>query len=317
MRKFSTEFSYVIGMYYRLYRFQPGPQQSENDTYNTKVINADLHCHTRASDGSLNADTIVEIAHARGINLLAITDHDTVANVSVARAEAKRRGVGFVSGVEISAQWHDVGIHVVGLNLDETNAALLQSLSLTRKLRNVRAIDMGRDLEISGIRAPYEGAMALATNPDLISRTHFARYLVSSGACSSMGDVFNRFMKPGKPGYVEIEWTSLQTCVDLIHNAGGDAVLAHAARYDCGAHGGTEALVKAFKAAGGDALEVVCSGHSPSDWATFAALCRKFDLRASIGSDFHSHAESKVKIGDLPRLSPSLVPVWQGWPQFS
>jgi 3',5'-nucleoside bisphosphate phosphatase len=298
---------------YRLYRLRHRRLWIENAAYNECVINADLHCHTRASDGSLNANTIVEIAHARGINLLAITDHDTVENVAVARDEASARGVSFVSGVEISAQWHDVAVHVVGLNVNETNPQLLQTLAATRALRNTRAIEMGRDLELSGIPSPYAGAKAFATNPELISRTHFARYLVSIGVCSSMADVFNRFMKPGKPGHVAIEWSALARCVDLIHGAGGDAVLAHAARYDCSAYGGTEALVKDFKAAGGDALEVVCSGHSPADWATFAALCRKYDLRASIGSDFHSHAESKVRIGDLPRLSPSLVPVWQHW----
>jgi 3',5'-nucleoside bisphosphate phosphatase len=277
------------------------------------VINADLHCHTRASDGSLHPVNLVEIAHARGIDLFAVTDHDTVANVAPTRAEAARVGIEFVAGVEISAQWHDIPIHIVGLNIDDANVALLSALALTRNLRNARAEEMARDLEISGIPNPYDGAKSFATNPDLISRTHFARYLVSAGVCASMGEVFSRFMKPGKPGYVAVDWTPLQDCIALIHATGGDAVLAHAARYDCDRHGGVEVLVKDFKAAGGDALEVVCSGHSPSDWATFAALCRKHDLRASVGSDFHSHAESKVKIGDLPRLSPSLVPVWQNW----
>lgn len=277
------------------------------------MIAADLHSHTRASDGACNALELVTVAVARGVSLFAITDHDTVSSVQAGRDAAASAGLAFVGGVELSAQHSGVSIHVVGLNIDETHASLATAMAQTRDLRSTRAIEMARDLELSGIPNPYEGAKRFAANSDLISRTHFSRYLVEQGICGSNGEVFARFMKPGKPGYVSVEWMPLEKSIALIHAAGGDAVLAHPARYDCDRMGGVEAMVKEFKAAGGNAIEVVCSGHSPSDWAKFAALARKYDLRASIGSDFHSHAESRVKIGDLPRLSGSLVPVWRDW----
>jgi 3',5'-nucleoside bisphosphate phosphatase len=277
------------------------------------VINADLHCHTRASDGSLEPASLLEIARARGIRLFAVTDHDTTENVASARRHAFARGVQFVSGVEMSAQWQDTAIHIVGLNIDVECTALQTTLANTRQLRRDRAQAMGEDLELSGIITPLKGALEFATNPNLISRTHFARYLVASGQAGSMGEVFSRYMKPGKPGYVAAAWQPMEDCIARIHDAGGVAVLAHAARYECAAGGGLEALIGDFKTAGGDALEVVCAGHSPADWANFAALCRKYDLLASTGSDFHSNGESRVRIGDLPRLSPSLAPVWRDW----
>jgi 3',5'-nucleoside bisphosphate phosphatase len=277
------------------------------------VLVADLHSHTLASDGACSAEELIAIAVARGVSLFSITDHDTVSSVSAGRAAAAAAGVSFVGGVELSAQHHGVAVHVVGLNIDETNSALLAQMHKTRALRATRATEMARDLELSGIPNAYEGAKRFAGNADLISRTHFSRYLVASGICSNNGEVFARFMKPGKPGYVAVEWMSLETSIATIHAAGGDAVLAHPARYDVDRIGGIEMVVKDFKAAGGDAIEVVCAGHSPAEWVKYAALARKYDLRSSIGSDFHSHAESRVKIGDLPRLSSSLTPVWITW----
>jgi 3',5'-nucleoside bisphosphate phosphatase len=268
-----------------------------------RLITADLHSHTRASDGSLTAPQLLEIAEARGVNLFAITDHDS----------ARERRVNYVAGVEISAQWRDVPIHIVGLNINEADTSLVAALSSTRAMRTDRAKAMGVSLATSGIADAFEGARKHATHPELISRTHFARHLVDSGVCASNSEVFSRYMKPGKPGYVPVDWMKVEAAIALIHGAGGSAVLAHAARYDTEAHGGVNSLISDFKNLGGDAIEVICSGHSPSDWANFAALARRFELKASIGSDFHSHAESKVRIGDLPRLSPSLTPVWQDW----
>jgi 3',5'-nucleoside bisphosphate phosphatase len=282
-------------------------------TYNPDVIAADLHSHTRASDGACSAEELVAIAVARGVTLFAITDHDTVSSVAAARAAATDADLTFVGGVELSAQYHGVSIHVVGLNIDEAHPALAAEMTHTRELRASRAMAMARDLELSGIPNPYEGAKRFAANSDLISRTHFSRYLVASGICSNNGEVFARFMKPGKPGYVPVEWVALETSIATIHAAGGAAVLAHPARYDVDRIGGVETLIKDFKTAGGDAIEVVCAGHSPAEWAKYAALARKYDLTASIGSDFHSHNESRVKIGDLPRLSSSLTPVWHDW----
>ncbi len=276
---------------------------------------ADLHSHSRLSDGTLAVTDLVALAAGRGVALMALTDHDEVSGVAPARAAAATHGMAFVSGVEISSEWCGLSIHVVGLRIDETEPNLAWTLQEIRRRRTVRARQMGESFEAYGIDGVLTGAMSFAPNPDLLSRTHFARHLVDTGVCSSMGEVFARFMKPGKPGYVAHEWISVADAVAAIHGAGGRAVLAHPGRYDTTWTGGPGGLLKAFSEVGGDAVEVVCGAHHPHEWAEYAALSRKFSLLASIGSDFHSPHESRVKFGDLPRLSPSLKPVWYDWPE--
>jgi 3',5'-nucleoside bisphosphate phosphatase len=277
------------------------------------LICADLHVHTVASDGAWSATEVVTVAAKRGVELLAITDHDSVQGNAEAERVAKQLGVQFVSGIELSAQWNGAPIHIVGLNVDYQNSQLAHILSGVRAMRESRGVEIGRALEAVGIANAYEGALKFASAPDGISRTHFARHIVASGHCSTMGEVFGRYMKPGKPGYVATEWISLQTAVNAIHAAGGDAVIAHPARYDLQWHGGQTQLFRAFKDAGGDAIEVLCPAHSPADWSVYAAHCRNFGFRASLGSDFHSPKESRIAIGDLPRLPGSLTPVWSTW----
>lgn len=276
---------------------------------------ADLHCHSRYSDGTLAVDDLVELAQGRGVQLFALTDHDELRGIAGARAAAQRLGVQFVSGVEISSEWHGISVHIVGLRFDDGNNALQQALAAIRSERAARAQRMDTAFAAIGISGTLAGAAAYAPNPELISRTHFARHLVDRGVCGSMGEVFGRFMKPGKPGYVAHHWLPMERAIALIKAAGGRAVLAHPGRYALDGHGGASALLKAFTDAGGDAVEVVCAAHQPSEWAEFAGLARKFGLLASVGSDFHSPIESRVRFGDLPRLSPSLKPVWQDWPE--
>lgn len=276
---------------------------------------ADLHCHSRFSDGTLAVDALVALAASRGVKLLALTDHDEVSGVGEARRAATTLGLQLVSGVEISAQWGGASVHVVGLRLDEDNPELTAELAQIRAQRDVRAQRMGESFAAIGIPGVLEGARAYAPNPNLLSRTHFARHLVDSGVCASVGEVFARFMKPGKPGYVRHEWLPMKDAISLIHGAGGRAVLAHPGRYETEGLGGKQALLRDFSAAGGDAVEVVCAAHHPPEWAEYAALARKFNLLASIGSDFHSPMESRVKFGDLPRLSPNLKAVWHDWPE--
>lgn len=276
---------------------------------------ADLHCHSRYSDGTLSVDALVTLAATRGVKLLALTDHDEVSGLAEARAAAQNCNVQLVSGVEISTQWQGISVHVVGLRLDETAPELLAALAHIRAQRTTRAERMGDSFEAIGISGVLDGAKAYAPNPELLSRTHFARHLVDSGVCASMGEVFTRFMKPGKPGYVRHEWLPMDVAISLIQRAGGRAVLAHPGRYETADLGGANALLRAFSDAGGDAVEVVCAAHYPPEWAEYAALARKFDLLASIGSDFHSPTESRVRFGDLPRLSPNLKAVWHDWPE--
>lgn len=275
----------------------------------------DLHCHSRWSDGTLEAADVVKLAAQRGVGLLSLTDHDEIGGLAEARATAQHIGVEFVAGVEISAEWNGVSVHVVGLRIDEHSQGLVDTLAETRGQRMERARRMAQALEEAGVAGAYEGALAYAPNPDLISRTHFARYMVDSGVCSTVGEVFSRFMKPGKPGYVHHQWLPLTRAIQVVRDAGGRAVLAHPGRYDFGVHGGPELLIRDFAKLGGEGVEVVCGAHNPQEWAQFGALTRRYGLLASIGSDFHSPMESRVKFGDLPRLSPSLTPVWHDWPE--
>ncbi len=276
---------------------------------------ADLHSHSRYSDGTLSVVDLVSLAKSRGVNLLALTDHDELQGMPEAKLAASEQGMQWVSGVEVSTEWQGASIHILGLRIDSEHAGLRAALSLIREMRKVRAQRMSDSLADAGIPNVLAGAMAYAPNPELISRTHFARFLVDTRVCGSFGEVFSRFMKPGKPGYVKQEWLPMAQAISLIHDAGGRAVVAHPARYELDLFGGVNALLQAFTDAGGDGVEVVCAAHHPSEWAQFGALARRFGLLASIGSDFHSHAESRVKFGDLPRLSPNLKPVWHDWPE--
>lgn len=275
----------------------------------------DLHSHSRFSDGTLSVPDLMGLAAGRGVDLMALTDHDEVSGIPQARDEAARHGMQFVAGVEISSQWCGLSVHIVGLRIDEHDPALRETLTSVREKRIVRAQAMGAEFAKVGIAGVFEGAIAYAPNPELVSRTHFARHLVDSGVCGSMGEVFGRFMKPGKPGYVTDDWLPMADTIKAIHDAGGRAVLAHPGRYDTTWTGGPNGLLKAFSEAGGDGVEVVCAAHHPHEWAEYGALARKFSLLASIGSDFHSPHESRVKFGDLPLLSPSLKPVWYDWPE--
>ena len=275
----------------------------------------DLHSHSRYSDGTLSVNDLFALAKSRGVALLALTDHDELQGLDEAKLAAQQQNLQWVSGVEISAQWAGASVHILGLRIDADDLALRTALNATRELRKVRARQMSDSLAEAGIANVFAGALVYAPNPELISRTHFARYLVDSGVCGSFGEVFGRFMKPGKPGYVKQHWLPMIDAISLIHGAGGRAVLAHPGRYELDPFGGVNTLLQAFTDAGGDGVEVVCAAHYPSEWAQFGALARRFGLLASIGSDFHSHAESRVKFGDLPLLSPTLKPVWHDWPE--
>ena len=276
---------------------------------------ADLLSHSRYSDGTLSVPDLVSLAKSRGVDLFALTDHDEMRGLEEAKRCAHELGMGWVSGVEVSAQTNGVAVHIVGLRVDELNGGLQDALHNTREKRKHRAQRMSDSLTEAGIPDALAGALAYAPNPDLISRTHFARHLVDSGVCGSFGEVFSRFLRPGKPGYTKQEWLPMTDAIALIHGAGGRAVLAHPGRYELGPYSDINDLLKTFKDADGDGVEVVCAAHHPSEWAQFGALATKFGLLASTGSDFHSHTESRVKFGDLPRLSPSLKPIWHGWPE--
>jgi hypothetical protein len=270
----------------------------------------DLHSHSTASDGVLSPKAWAELAHANGAELVALTDHDTVAGVAAARAAAAAHGVAFVSGVEISVSFADETIHLVGLAIDETHPKLLAGLESVRTGRLRRAQAIARELEACGFAGAWEGVVALAGSPQLISRAHFARFLVATGRFRSVGEVFAHYLTRGKPGYVAHEWATLTDAVAWIRAAGGVAVLAHPGRYRL-SEAQLAALLEDFVAAGGEAIEVVTSAHDAAQTERWARICRRYRLLASQGSDFHSPDESSWTLGQVRTCLPAdLEPVW-------
>ncbi|NBQ86850.1 MAG: PHP domain-containing protein [Betaproteobacteria bacterium] len=273
-------------------------------------LNADLHSHSVVSDGTLTPEALAQRAAANGVELWSLTDHDEIAGQARAAAAAAAHGMRYLSGTEISVTFAGHTVHIVGLGFDPDNAALRDGLQATRGGRGARAQEISDELARVGIRDAYEGALRYVGNPELISRTHFARFLVESGVCRDTHEVFRRYLAEGKPGYVPHRWASLGDALRWIHDAGGVAVIAHPARYSLSANE-EWALFSEFRGHGGQAVEVVTGSHSAAEALRYAETAREFGLAASRGSDFHSPEESHTDLGALPYLPGHLTPVWE------
>ena len=276
----------------------------------TTILNADLHCHSVVSDGTLTPEALAERAKAQGVELWALTDHDEVGGQHRAAAAAHAIGLHYLTGVEISVTFVGQTVHIVGLGFDPDNVALKAGLTLTRGGRNQRAMEMSDGLARVGIKGAYEGATQYAGNPELVSRTHFARFLVETGVCRDTNEVFRKYLIEGKPGYVPHRWASLKDAVGWITDAGGAAIIAHPARYKFSANE-EFALFSEFKSHGGLGVEVVTGSHTTAEYVTYADMAIEFGLAASRGSDFHSPTESHTELGALPYLAGGLQPVWE------
>ncbi len=285
----------------------PG-QNSENAAVH--LLNADLHSHSRFSDGTLQPSALAERAARNGVALWALTDHDETGGLAEAAATASALGLAFVNGVEVSVTFAGETVHIVGLGFDATDAALQDGLSKTRSGRVARAREMADGLAKVGIQGAFDGALRYVGNPDLVSRTHFARWLVETGVCPDTHSVFRRYLTEGKPGYVPHRWAGLGDAVRWITNAGGLAVIAHPGRYKFSVNE-EFALFSEFKAHGGQGVEVLTSSHGVADTAKYIGMAQEFELLASRGSDFHSPEESRIDLGSLPDLPGSVTPVWQ------
>ncbi|WP_342129443.1 3',5'-nucleoside bisphosphate phosphatase [Hydrogenophaga sp. OTU3427] len=274
------------------------------------ILNADLHCHSVVSDGTLTPEELATRASANGVELWALTDHDEIGGQHRAAAAARAAGMKYLTGTEISVTFADLTVHIVGLGFDPDHPALAQGLKRTRGGREERAREMADGLAKVGIHGAFEGALHYVGNPDLISRTHFARHLVESGVCRDTNEVFRKYLTEGKPGFVPHRWAQLGDAVRWITEAGGVAVIAHPARYD---HNPTReyALFTEFKAHGGRGVEVVTGSHTAAEYVKYADMALEFDLAASRGSDFHSPEESHCDLGKLPYLEGRLTPVWE------
>jgi hypothetical protein len=282
---------------------------TRHDNRGMHLINADLHCHSDVSDGTLSPEALAERAHAQGVDLWSLTDHDEVGGQQRARDAALALGMGYLTGTEISVSFAGETVHIVGLGFDAEDAALQAGLAATRSGRRNRARRMAAGLAEVGIEGAFEGALRYVGNPDLISRTHFARFLVDTGVCPDTHSVFRRYLSTGNPGYVPHQWAALGPAVRWIRQAGGVAVIAHPARYRFTP---TEeyALITEFIAHGGQGMEVITGSHSAAEQVRYTDTAIEFDLLASRGSDFHSPEESRTELGSLPDLSGHLTPVW-------
>ena len=274
------------------------------------TLNADLHCHSTVSDGTLTPEALAERAKANGVELWALTDHDEVGGQARALAAAKAQGMHYLTGVEISVTFIGQTVHIVGLGIDPDNAALVQGLRDTRGGRKQRAMEMSDGLAKVGILGAFDCALPYVGNPELISRTHFARFLVETGVCKDTSEVFRKYLTEGKPGYVPHRWATLKDAVTWIKGAGGMAVIAHPARYKFTPNE-EFALFTEFKGFGGQGVEVVTGSHSAAEYVTYAHTAKEFGLAASRGSDFHSPEESHTELGTLPLLNSELTPVWE------
>jgi predicted metal-dependent phosphoesterase TrpH len=274
--------------------------------------NYDLHCHSTASDGLLAPAALVRRAAAGGVDVLALTDHDEISGLAEARAQAEALKLGFVDGVEVSISWGDITIHVIGLNIDPQNRQLQLGLQAIRQGRAERAKKMADDLARVGIPGSLEGAYAYVDNPNLIGRTHFARFLAEKRYVSDVRSAFHHYLVSGKPGYVPHQWATLEDGVGYIRAGGGVAVVAHPGRYKL-TRAEMRRFLGEFKDAGGAGVEVITSSHTPEQCLEYAILAREFGFLASRGSDFHGPGESRVELGDLPGLAADLKPVWYDW----
>lgn len=272
----------------------------------------DLHCHSTVSDGMLPPEDVVARAHANGVQVLALTDHDETAGLAVANHAAEQRGMQFVPGVEVSVTWAGRTVHIVGLAIDPADADLNSGLEQVREGRRERSRTIASRLEELGFPGAYEGAMEFVSNPELVSRTHFARFLVKQGHCRSMQEVFERYLGDHKPANVPVQWAKLEQAVNWIHGANGIAVIAHPGRYDY-TPAEFDILFTTFKDLGGQGIEVVTGSHHPDEYAVYARVAKRYGFLASVGSDFHGPGEGRLDLGDLPALPAGVTPVWHDW----
>ncbi len=274
----------------------------------------DLHSHSTASDGTLRPADLVRAADSAGVRVLALTDHDTTAGVAEAAEAAAGLDIDLLAGVEISVTWSAQTVHIVGLGVDPENEALQAGLRSLRDFRDWRAEEIGRRLEKCGIADAYQDALK-HSNGILVSRTHFARMLVERGLVEDERKVFKRFLVKGRPGYVAGDWASLEAALDWIHGAGGEAVVAHPARYKM-TRTKLRRLFAEFKELGGEAVEVVSGSHSRDDALSMAKHVNDFGLLASAGSDFHNPETPWIALGRLPMLPGGCRPIWERWPAY-
>lgn len=275
------------------------------------MLNIDLHCHSTVSDGLLTPARLVEHAFLRGVNVLALTDHDDVTGLAEARIAAREKNILLINGVEISVTWQNRTLHIIGLRIDPEYPPLVQGLASIRAGREERARNIAIQLERCGIHGSLEGAHTYAGGR-LIGRTHFARFLVEKGYAKDVRSVFKKYLIKGKPGYAPHQWAALNDAISWICGSGGQAIIAHPARYQLGKNV-LDALLHEFRSLGGAGLEIISPSHTSDQIKLFAHHAQQMNLLASCGSDYHGPGESYFDLGQLPPLPAGCIPIWHDW----
>jgi predicted metal-dependent phosphoesterase TrpH len=271
----------------------------------------DLHTHTTASDGELSPKALVIKAKSSGVDVLAITDHDSTKGIIEAENEARKQNIRLLPGIELSVSWMDKNFHIIGLGIDPDNEKLITSLKQTEELRENRAIKIGKKLEIIGVTKAYSEAKTLAGD-NTLTRSHFARVLINQGFAADSREVFKKYLVHNKPGFVKTSWVEMESGINLIKDSGGEAILAHPLRYNITASW-LRRFLTAFKESGGIGIEVVTGSSNADEINTAAAYARRFELSGSAGSDFHGYDNTWVKLGKLATMPESVTPVWEKW----
>ncbi len=271
----------------------------------------DLHSHSTASDGSLAPEALIQRAVEQNVDVLALTDHDGTEGIQAARNAAQDLPIDLIAGVEISVTWKNRTVHILGLNIDEHNKTLQQGLTDMRNFRVERATLIAERLQKAGIDGALAGAQEFASEV-MLGRVHFAQFLVKNGYAKNVNDVFKKYLVRNKPGYVPGKWATLEDTVNWINAAGGQAVIAHPARYKLTATK-LRYLSSEFKELGGVGLEVVSGRQHPEEVKTLARLAEKMEMYASCGSDFHSPENQWVELGKLAVLPENTQAIWQTW----
>lgn len=271
----------------------------------------DLHCHSTASDGALSPTDLVKRAVEKGVTTLALTDHDTTSGLAEAQLSATVLKINLINGIEISAQWEKLGVHIVGLNINPEHDALQKIMTELHLMRTERAEKIAQKLAKKGIPNALSAVQKVASN-EMITRVHFANFLISQAYVSSISEAFERYLGDGKVAYVSTTWTPLENAVQAIRAAGGIAVLAHPLRYKLTATR-MKKLLGIFKNAGGQGMEVVTGRYNPDEMRVLANYATQFELAGSVGSDFHSPINPWLELGKLAELPTSVKPVWELW----
>lgn len=281
------------------------------ENFSVRYSNIDLHCHSYKSDGALSPREVVERAHEKGVEVLSLTDHDTIAGLAEAKAQADALGMRLVSGIEISCQWSKYGVHILVYNFGFDSEVMMRVQSQQTALRTERAKQICSKLQAKGLPPSYEAAKALS-NEGIPGRPHFAQALIDLGVVETAAEAFKKYLGSGKAGDVKSMWPDLETVMAWVEEAGATAVIAHPRKYDFSLSKLRE-LIADFKSFGGQGMEVIVSGQKPGEAGMLADMCTRFDLFASVGSDFHSPKWQWAELGRIPPLPESVKPVWELW----